>query len=191
MVWTSMSILCLSGKIMYRWVGVNWGCAETHCYQKHPKALWFKRKGWPHYKIMQNLMRSKNESVGRLFILKDRGWELITKWNLKRVRTLWSLLELHGAPRNITEFRWYALGTIPMRRPKQAEGFRCISVKLQKCWWLSAHDKMTTLCIYKVNDFLLSILPHQTLKTPSVLGLSCLLLSLPCFLCYILISDHL
>jgi hypothetical protein len=48
-----------------------------------------------------------------------------------------------------------------------------------------------TLCIYKLVDFSLSILLHQTLKTPSVLSLSRLLPSLPCFLCYILISDHL
>jgi hypothetical protein len=48
-----------------------------------------------------------------------------------------------------------------------------------------------TFCIYKLDDFSLSILLHQTLKTPGVLGLSCLLPSLPCLLCYILISDHL
>jgi hypothetical protein len=44
---------------------------------------------------------------------------------------------------------WYALGTIPMCRPKQAEGFQCILVKLQKCWRLFAHRKTTTLCIYR------------------------------------------
>jgi hypothetical protein len=44
-------------------------------------------------------------------------------------------------------WRWphrYALGTIPTHRPKQAEGFRCILVKLQKCWWLPR--------IYKADD---------------------------------------
>jgi hypothetical protein len=39
--------------------------------------------------------------------------------------------------------QWYALGTIPTCRPKQAEGFRCILVKLQKSQWLR---------IYKVDD---------------------------------------
>jgi hypothetical protein len=48
-------------------------------------------------------------------------------------------------------------------------------------------EMLMTLCIYKVDDILLSILPHQTLKTPGVLSLSRLLTSLPCFLYYILI----
>jgi hypothetical protein len=83
---------------------------------------------------------------------------------------------------------WYALGTIPTHRLKQAEGFQHISVGLQKSWQLSTYKKPMTLSMYKVDDILLSILPHQTLTTPGVLGLPHLLLSLLCFLCYILIS---
>jgi hypothetical protein len=100
------------------------------------------------------------------------------------VRVVWIWLDMYRD-------HWYALGTIPTRRPKQAEGFWCILVKLQKSRQLSVYNKMMTLRIYKVDDFLLSILLHQTLAMPSVLSLSCLLPSLPCFLCYILISDHL
>jgi hypothetical protein len=37
--------------------------------------------------------------------------------------------------------RWYALGTIPTCRLKQAKCFWCISVKLQKCRWLSTYRK--------------------------------------------------
>jgi hypothetical protein len=48
-----------------------------------------------------------------------------------------------------------------------------------------------TLRTYKVDDIMVFILTHPTIATPSDLGLSCLLPSLPCFLCYILISDHL
>jgi hypothetical protein len=75
--------------------------------------------------------------------------------------------------------RWYNLGTIPTCRPMQAEAFRCISVKLCKSRWLPAYKKLTTLYTYKVNDIMLSILRHQTLTMPGVLGLSRLLLSLP------------
>jgi hypothetical protein len=49
----------------------------------------------------------------------------------------------------------------------------------------------TTLHTYKVDDIMVSILTHQTVATPGDLGLSCLLLSLPLFLCYLIISDHL
>jgi hypothetical protein len=52
------------------------------------------------------------------------------------------------------------------------------------------YTKLTTRRIYKLINFSLSILPHQTLKMPGVLGLSHLLPSLPCLLCYILISDQ-
>jgi hypothetical protein len=68
-----------------------------------------------------------------------------------------------------------------MRRPKQAKGFQCILVKLCKSQWLPAYKKPMTLHTYKLIDFLLSILTHQTLVTPGVLGLSRLLLSLPLF----------
>jgi hypothetical protein len=68
-----------------------------------------------------------------------------------------------------------------MRRPMQAEGFRRISVKLQECRRLTAYKKKTTLHTYKLVDFWLSILTHQTIATPGVLGLSHLLLSLPLF----------
>jgi hypothetical protein len=75
--------------------------------------------------------------------------------------------------------RWHAIGTVSMRRPKQAEGFQHILVKLCKSRRLTAYQKPTTHCTYKVVDILLSILTHQTLTMPSVLGLSCLSLSLP------------
>jgi hypothetical protein len=77
--------------------------------------------------------------------------------------------------------RWYDSGTIPMCMPKQAKGFWHISVKLQECWQLPAYKMTTTLHTYKLVDFLVSILTHQTVATPGVLGLSCLLLSLPLF----------
>jgi hypothetical protein len=63
----------------------------------------------------------------------------------------------------------------------QAKGFWCISVKLQESRRLSAYIKMTTLSMYKVDDIMLSILWYQTLATPGVLSLSCLLPSLPLF----------
>jgi hypothetical protein len=76
---------------------------------------------------------------------------------------------------------WYDLDTIPMCRLKQAKGFRCILVKLCKSWWLPAYKKPMTLCTYKLINIWLSILTHRSLATPGVLGLSCLLLSLPLF----------
>jgi hypothetical protein len=42
------------------------------------------------------------------------------------------------------DMHWYTLGTIPTHRPKQTEGFQCISVRLWKSQWLSAHTKMMT-----------------------------------------------
>jgi hypothetical protein len=77
--------------------------------------------------------------------------------------------------------RWYAVGTIPTCRPKQAKGFRRISVKLCRSRWLPMYKKPTTLRTYKLVNFSLSILTHQTLAMPSVLGLSRLLPSLPSF----------
>jgi hypothetical protein len=77
--------------------------------------------------------------------------------------------------------QWYAIGTLSTYRPMQAEGFQCISVKLCKSWWLPAYKKLTTLHTYKLVDFLLSILTHQSLTMPSVLSLSCLFPSLPLF----------
>jgi hypothetical protein len=44
----------------------------------------------------------------------------------------------------IVGLRWYAIGTVSTYRPKQAEGFRHISVKLQQ--------KPTTYCIQEAND---------------------------------------
>jgi hypothetical protein len=95
----------------------------------------------------------------------------------------------------------YASGTIPypcidQSRLKVSEANRSSYRKVDdsshiKSQRLFTYTKPTTLCIYKLNNFSLSILPHQTIKMPGVLGLSCLLLSLPCSLCYILISDHL
>jgi hypothetical protein len=76
---------------------------------------------------------------------------------------------------------WYDSGTIPTHRLMQAEAFRRISVKLCKSRWLPAYKKTMTLCTYKLVNFLLSILMHQTVATPGVLSLSHLLLSLPLF----------
>jgi hypothetical protein len=88
----------------------------------------------------------------------------------------------HFAQLSVKYHCWYALGTIPMHRLKQADGFRCISVKLHKSWQLPTYKKPMTPHISKVNDIILSILMHQTLATPSVLSLSHLLPSLPLFL---------
>jgi hypothetical protein len=71
--------------------------------------------------------------------------------------------------------------TVPLHRPMQAEAFRHISVKLCKSRWLPAWKKPMTLYTYKVDDIMLSILMHQTIATPGVLGLSHLLPSLPLF----------
>jgi hypothetical protein len=68
-----------------------------------------------------------------------------------------------------------------MSRLMQAEALQRISVKLQECQRLPAYKRTTTLHTYKLIDFWLSILMHQTITTPSVLGLSHLLLSLPLF----------
>jgi hypothetical protein len=83
----------------------------------------------------------------------------------------------------------YTLGTIP--------GIDQSRPKVSNAYWSSYRnanfphiENPMTLCTYKLIDFSLSILMDQTLKTPGVLGLSCLLLSLPYLLCYILISDH-
>jgi hypothetical protein len=63
-------------------------------------------------------------------------------------------------------------------RPKVSDIYRSSDSKSQQ---LPVYNKTTTLHTYKLIDFLVSILTHQTVATPSVLGLSCLLLSLPLF----------
>jgi hypothetical protein len=73
------------------------------------------------------------------------------------------------------------LRTIPMHRPMQAEAFQRTSVKLQECQRLSVYKKTMTLHTYKLINFWLSILMHQTIAMPGVLSLSRLLLSLPLF----------
>jgi hypothetical protein len=79
-------------------------------------------------------------------------------------------------PSVLMNHRWYTLGTIPTHRPKPVEGFQRISVKLQKSQQLSAYRKPTTLCLYKLDNILLSILPHQTVTMPGVLYLLCSLI---------------
>jgi hypothetical protein len=88
--------------------------------------------------------------------------------------------------------RWYILGTIPTHRPKQAEGFWCISVKLrqesmtshiQKTRRLFAHTNLSTFY-----SLFYSIKPLQCPVISVWPTCYCLY---PCFLCYILISDHL
>jgi hypothetical protein len=91
------------------------------------------------------------------------------------------LFTLHSTASNPHNGQWYAIGTISMYRPKQAEGFRCISIKVCRSWQLSMYKKPTTLHTYELIDFLLSILTHQSLTIPGVLGLSHLLPSLPLF----------
>jgi hypothetical protein len=105
-------------------------------------------------------------------------WQSIADCSSHRSVGIGSLLRL---PIVLCGMRWYTLSTIPMHRPKQAEGFQCISVKLQKKPTTSHIQKPTTLSIYKVDDILLSILPHQTITMPGDLGLSHLLPSLPSF----------
>jgi hypothetical protein len=89
-------------------------------------------------------------------------------------RHLWTYMH------NLTHW-WYDSGTVPMHRLMQAKAFWRILVKLCKSWWLPVYKKMMTLYTYKLVDFLVSILMHQTIATPSVLGLSHLLPSLPLF----------
>jgi hypothetical protein len=76
-------------------------------------------------------------------------------------------------------YRWYDSGTIATHRPRPANAFRRISVKLCRRRQLPAYRKTTTLCRCKVDDKSLSILTHQTIATPGDLGLSCLKPSLP------------
>jgi hypothetical protein len=70
--------------------------------------------------------------------------------------------------------------------------------KLSDAYWSSyknaddfLHTRRRRLSTYKLIDFWLSILMHQTITTPGVLGLSCLLLSLPLFPMLPPISNHL
>jgi hypothetical protein len=88
--------------------------------------------------------------------------------------------------------QWYVLDTIPMRRTKQAEDLWCISVKLQKCRRLSTYRKPNNSPhIQSWWHFALHSTTSNITTMPSVPSLSCLLLSLPYLLCYILIFDHL
>jgi hypothetical protein len=73
-----------------------------------------------------------------------------------------------------------------MCKPKQDESFQRILVKIQKCRQLPTYRKPDDSSHIQTHRLLLSILIHQTLATPGDPSLSCLLTSLPCFLCYIL-----
>jgi hypothetical protein len=83
---------------------------------------------------------------------------------------------------------WYAIGTISTHRPKQADAYQSRYVKANdflytKRWRLSAHTKLMTIC-----SPLLHIKPSQCTVFLVCPAYSCLY---PCFLYYILISDHL
>jgi hypothetical protein len=75
--------------------------------------------------------------------------------------------------------QWYDSGNIATHRPRQADAFWCISVKLCRRRRLPVYRNMTTLRTCKVDNIFLSILTHQTVAMPGDLGLSHLKLSLP------------